>query len=319
MASLESWVQVVGYQHEVLHTGVLAAMLNSDDGPSIAAHLTQKDPSSVVDVGNVETEAELPGARGKADLTARLQLAGGKTVNLAVETKVHSNGSCEQLERTTENTDNSEGVFLALGLTSLKMSPHHVARVDSARWNWVGPTDWLKALKAVPDQGRPWLSHYKSALGSWRNELTCDQERDLGHLEWMNAVCAQLSNPARWTEIQSLQSGPVFSRSDWIVTPSQYVYIEFAGLHNTQRVLRLKVGGPSTSDVERLAECIRRDLHLLPPFSAGGGSGRGKRRTVAVTGDFKEDADGAALAAASAVEFLDERFQRTDQAGDAPT
>lgn len=312
MAEPKSWVQVVGYRHEVLHTGVLADLLDSRDGPSVAEGLTHQEPGSVGTVNEVKLESKLLGARGKADLTARMELVRGDLMCLAVETKVHSDGSRDQLERTTEGPDDSEGVLLALGLTSLKLLTRDTAQVSDvagAPWHRIGPSDWLQILDGVSDRERPWLPDYKASLASWTKFLDPRQKNELPHLRWMNRLLQALPDSDRWREIKTSQSGPLLSRFDWSEAPDKDIYLEFMGLHDKRRVLCVKVGGGTPDEIDELSERLGESLRKLRAFQLGGRRG-GRSRTVAVTSPLGDETTMAVNAVTEAINVLDELFVR---------
>lgn len=57
-----SWPQIVGYRHEILHTGVLRHLLDGEMGPRVASALTGLH---VAKVDWYDTEDRLPGRKGK--------------------------------------------------------------------------------------------------------------------------------------------------------------------------------------------------------------------------------------------------------------
>ena len=75
-----TWPELVGYRHEVLHTGVLHRFLNdSARGAAVASALTDAE---VVAVRQAAVERRVPGFKALADLVAQLELAGGETLSL---------------------------------------------------------------------------------------------------------------------------------------------------------------------------------------------------------------------------------------------
>lgn len=307
-APADSWVSVVGYQHEVLHTGVLAALLQGTDGPTVAARLTQRDSSEIADVHSVAREKRLPSGKGRADLTAELELVDGRHIPLAVETKIHSNGTCRQLERTTMGVQDAEGVLLALGLTSLKLTRRHIERGLSrqARWHWVGVGELYNIVNGLSARDRPWLPSYAEALRTWKYYLDPRQQVELKHLEWMNRVLQRLSRSTRWNEIKSLRSGPLLSRFDWC-QPGRDVYLEFMGSHDGRRFLCIKCSAENGEDLVDLEKAFVENADQLPAFHVGGRAG-GKSRTVLVTDDFGAGTSKAVQSAAQAVKVLDSLF-----------
>ena len=301
------WVDVVGYQHEVLHTGVMAALLGDPaHGPDLAARLTDREPGEVSAVCGVRREKKLNGARGKPDLRATLTLDGGERIPFAVETKVHSDATGDQLGRITSGVDGAEGILLALGLTSLKMTLRDaVFHDDGHPWYWVGPGEWLATIENVSPQGRAWLEDYRRAVGSWEDNLANGARTELDHLQWMNEVLALPDTPSGWDEIRTLQGGPFICRFDgW--GNGRGAFLQFAGAHDGKRSLSVKAGVDDPGDRDALEDLVRtlveKGEQQLRSFSHGGRSG-GHTRTVLMR--EVDDPHDASQAAADATTFLD--------------
>src|SRR4051812_1105246 len=112
-----AWPAIVGYQHEVMHTGVLAHLLDDEHrGPRLATRLIGEQ---VREICWYERERRLDGMNGRADLVALLRVADARR-DLAVETKVDSNASREQLDNTVGRA--GYGVLLAVGITGLHLT-----------------------------------------------------------------------------------------------------------------------------------------------------------------------------------------------------
>jgi hypothetical protein len=95
-----SWVELVGYQHEVVHTGVLNYLL--DYGSDAADQTRTRVAAALLDepvagVSDARREGRAGGS-GTPDLVARIALGDGLEFDFAVETKVDSNWSLDQLE-----------------------------------------------------------------------------------------------------------------------------------------------------------------------------------------------------------------------------
>lgn len=153
-----NWVDVVGYQHEVVHTGVLRHLLkDTTTGPALLKGL---GVAGVTSISNPVQEQRLGGRTrgpGKADLTATIEID-GRQVSLAVETKVDSHARREQLEATV--ADGEIGVLLAVGVSALQFDLDQT--IDRGAWHLVGPEDWLAALREV--QVEPELRAYVDAV-----------------------------------------------------------------------------------------------------------------------------------------------------------
>lgn len=266
-----TWVDVVGYRHEVLHTGVLAELLESEEGPAVAAELVGEDAGAFVGVESVKREGRIHRGAGTADLKATLVRRDGERVPLAVETKVDSNGSREQLERTASR-GSAEGVLLALGLTALKMSSTDTAEVsgEERRWHFVGPRNWLAILEKF-GRDRPYMPEYAAAVANWterldearqraaaggRAENRGGEARELEHLAWLAEVRETLG--AEWEPIRTLISGPVMTclvpRLDGVD-----VYVQFMGRNDGRRMLCLKCGaGAGPENLQDVATRVGR-------------------------------------------------------------
>lgn len=306
-----SWIDVVGYQHEVLHTGVLKALLDDpDEGPKLATRLLDRKVSGVQ---QTRREARLVHKGGKADLTAMLAV-GDALEPLAVETKVHSDGSSYQLSHTTAGAGTSHGILLALGLSALKLSRRDTADASGqeATWEFVGPNEWLAALADV-ELELPWLGAYRRAVGSWRDWLEgADLKEGTGlawerdHLRFFAAVRELLS--LDWTQLRSLQSGPVLTRFGWRAQGGGDIYLEFMGLRDGRRVLCLKCGVEEREKLPLVrAEVEQCRTDLASSFGPAGRRG-GRSTTVfqAELGDL--GAEEAAVLARTSAEVLDTRF-----------
>src|SRR4051794_34380412 len=92
-----SWVDLVGYQHEVVHTGALRELLGDNEHQLYVASALIGQP--VADVDRLETEKPVPPARGKVDLLGDANIAGrrARPCRVAVEMKVDSASTVEQL------------------------------------------------------------------------------------------------------------------------------------------------------------------------------------------------------------------------------
>ena len=87
---MQNWVELVGYQHEVVHTGALDALLSAEPhGTKIAQRLAGR--GDVRAVARSEWETHAGGRKGtRADLVSRREMADDSLLTLAVEMKVDS-------------------------------------------------------------------------------------------------------------------------------------------------------------------------------------------------------------------------------------
>jgi hypothetical protein len=91
------WVDVIGYQHEAMHTGVLAHLLRGSRAADVAAALI--GIGGVAAVEDVRREQRLKGTR-PVDLAASIIDGDGTRTRLAVEAKVDSAWTPQQLRET---------------------------------------------------------------------------------------------------------------------------------------------------------------------------------------------------------------------------
>lgn len=316
-----TWIDVVGYQHEVVHTGVLKALLEDEMGAELAAELTGRPLGAVerVDPHKVVAEQRLERGAGKADLTAQLELADGTIRRVAVETKVHSNGTRDQLQRTTGDLPDAEGVLLALGLTSLKMSVADTDEVSQSgsTWHFVGPERWIRALEGQAEVKGSWLPEYVAAVKAWVDTLDGRGPKELEHLRWMNDVREGLEYPERWGGIETMISGPLLSCFGWEDEPKLHdVYLQFMGHWDGRRVLCLKAGvaaqaeAAEPEDLQALIARLEQQQSRFPDLSPGGRKG-GRSRTILVSADLADNPAEAARIANRSVEALDDLFPQT--------
>ena len=304
---MASWVDVVGYEHSVLHAGVMWAVLG-DAGASagVASRLTGLPVSAV---NHVEREKAPRGSDRQADLVADLVLADGSTRVLAVETKVHTDGSVEQL-RERFGDAYGVGVLLAVGLSALKIGIWDTdnASSDRARWAFVDAARWLDVLEGV--EGRlAWLPPYLESLKQWSGWLAAGaateelpgrrMHLELDHLRWLADLRGHLRRPCDSTPITTLNAGaPMLTLWQWEFPGEGSAFVQLIGHLNGNRVLHLKVAVSDAAGLraltERVADAIKdTDLPQLQP--PGRRSSPGARSaTIALApldGDPKEGAE----------------------------
>lgn len=138
-----NWIEAVGYQHEVVHTGVLRWLLtDADVRCTVASRMVMAE---VTDVRDVRTEQRLGGrtkGAGKADLIAMLEIEGRGPTALAVETKVDGHAHLHQLEATAGDGD--IGVLLAVGLTAFQYD--WATTGPAGDWHRFDASAWLEVL-----------------------------------------------------------------------------------------------------------------------------------------------------------------------------
>jgi len=216
-----TWPLIVGYQHEVLHTGVLAHLAcDPDRGARLASVLTG---APVVRVERIRQEAKVPGFAGRADLVAEAELEDGERVSLAIETKVDSNASRKQLAATAASPH--LGVLLATGITALNLTQRDLGD-GLLGWVSAGPSLWATALSAAGAADDPVLRVYveevereacehrlaRELAGCPGDGCWLDHSRRgdglLEHYAWLAEVRERLDDPAEWWTYTN-RSGPL--------------------------------------------------------------------------------------------------------------
>ncbi len=161
-----NWVEVVGYRHEVVHTGVLRQLLSIPDGvgADVAEAFFGLEAKSVArdgccfDDGGPTTEVKIGQTRERADLGGWLRLSDGARTWALVETKVDSAGTRAQLDATARNSDVS--VLFAVGCSALARSAGDLQRDVAAELLSLPPVDRPNQHPAPFASGaREWIVH----------------------------------------------------------------------------------------------------------------------------------------------------------------
>jgi hypothetical protein len=243
------WIGIVGFRHEVAHTGVLRTILESDGAVSVARALTGDE--RIVAVSAPRQEVKLrDGVRRSIDLAAEMAFADGSPGCLAVETKVDSAWSPKQLQEMTP--EHAHGVLLALGHTALMVSPSDLSDLtEYARpWCLVGPREWAGIVREASDDET--LAGYATSLEVEADEHERARARvreggrvDFGrhpqtleHWAYFAEVADESGGGRRW-ERKALVSGPL--QTLWLPEwPDGAPYLELMG-HGSTRTLCAKV------------------------------------------------------------------------------
>lgn len=106
------WVQAVGYQHEVIHTGVLAHLLQGESRVAVAHALLGTDALAILNVKDPVREKRMR-ERRPIDLAATLLLSADRKRRLGVEVKVDSRWTPTQLTSTINDDDDVVNPTLA--------------------------------------------------------------------------------------------------------------------------------------------------------------------------------------------------------------
>jgi len=147
-----NWVDVVGFQIERVHTGVLYELLKDRETAEkiLQGIVEELEPDShiEVDVEKLMREAHAGGdPRKRADLVVEISIDGAEYERLAVETKVDSNCEREQLEN--EARAETKCVLLAVGITGMQW--RKPGRALPENWSFVDAHKWRQALAGVSE------------------------------------------------------------------------------------------------------------------------------------------------------------------------
>lgn len=276
------WVDAIGYQHEVVHTGLLAWLLKDPDlGPALCLELGLPEEKP----WEVRPESKVRGFEGIADLVATFQEGSGRSRYLAIETKVNSTRFDQriQLENTLQSSelpDGSRGVLLALGLTHLCLTQDDLGeQLVENGWRAIGPADWAGMLERIGVVKKaPILSSYVDRVraeadlhvraielaGKIDARGTVDSDplskgRSVEDFAWLREVRMEIARLpgvfacSEWFPYKN-QSGPlmgVFPQM-WTEVPVG-AFLEFMCDWKKRRFLCLKLGG-STEVPSKLRE-----------------------------------------------------------------
>jgi hypothetical protein len=251
-----TWPTLIGYRHEIMHTGVLRYLIgHPEHGPEVASALAGADVAAVLDV---RTEAAIPAFKGRADLVADVRLLDGSLVGLAVETKVDSNASYEQITATAEPPQ--LGVLLALGVTALAIGDRELAD-NAPGWRAFDPGRWAAILDRCGAEGDSLLGPYATEVRREAREHAAARElarRDgapservagarredglLEHYAWLAEIRDRLDDAGEWWTYTN-RSGPLMGlwRDDF-QQDGRDTFIEFM-CSDRERILCLKIGG----------------------------------------------------------------------------
>lgn len=248
------WVEVIGYQHEILHTAVLAHLLRGDHGAQVASALVGM--RGVTAVEDVRREQRLAGSR-PVDLAAWVVERDGTRTRLAVEVKVDSAWTPGQVRETVPS--DCYGVLLAVGYTALAATAHDLAALarEGGLWRLVRPRDWGNIVRDQADGDHELGRYARRVLEEAREHadalqavadghpVTAAPDRDaraLGHWAYFHEVIRDRDDVADW-DGKTLRSGPLLTY--WVADHDGDVgdYLEFMG-EGDRRSLCVKTYAP---------------------------------------------------------------------------
>jgi hypothetical protein len=269
------WPEIVGYRFEVLHTGVLAELLNGATGSQVAAALVG-NARAAGSVGDVVFEPRIGSSSRKADLRFSLEERPGTVTAVLVETKVDSVPGAEQLEHMAKQAEGARLVYLSVGYSTYLLPVQRRLFRDGG-WSVVTVDEWLTLLDGLELTGD--LATYRECVRDevrrhadtldlvahtdWRERLDAadvDARTRWGaRVRWIDEVRNALAadDPGWWDETWAAETvnGTQFGREikEWKAKFSgeqhANVYIEVIANHEAQW-LALKSGG-STAELRR--------------------------------------------------------------------
>lgn len=249
-----TWIDVVGYRYEFLHTGVLQWLLESPEHAApVARELTGR--SGITFIGRVTPQGHAGGRRRtRPDLVAEV-IDGGEERLLAIEMKVDSGATREQLENMAKPGDIV--VLQAVGLASLRL--RDFTDPGSTEWAVADLAHWADILarlgdlpSAIEDYRRAVLreaDEHREARELARILAPHDENWRLGQTlqewAWLDEVVTEAARAGLPTGFSghTVQSGPVqFWRDSWAPLPGGGgLYIDIM-VDQGQRRLAIKAG-----------------------------------------------------------------------------
>lgn len=281
------WVEAIGYERELVHTAALRYILATPAGAAIASALICNG-SCVVAVDTPRTEQRLRGRR-PIDLAARLTFAEGGGRMLAVETKVDSAWTPDQLRATVPRA--AHGVLLAVGYTALAVTDTDLASFDDeydVPWRRIGPDRFAEIVRAHAGADRDLTSYaghlerealdHAAALDAVRAGRAVEFGRApvaLGHWAYFQEAISGRDDIAQWTR-KTQVSGPLLTLfPEHLRRFDSGDYLEFMG-EGERRSLCVKTYAPA--GVGTLARARERLQDLFDDFA---GATRPRGRTSA--------------------------------------
>lgn len=270
------WVDAIGYQHEVLHTGVLAHLLRGELGPQVAGELAGRP--SVTGVERVRREPRLGSSR-PVDLAVSVVERGDSRTRLAIEVKVDSAWTPEQLRETVPS--DCYGVLLAVGYTALAATDADMAALSEdggGPWRLVRPREWARIVRDHAG-GDPELTRYADRVLEEAREhddaleavvagrpVTAAVDRDaraLSHWTYFHEVIHDRDDVSEWDR-KTLVSGPLLTY--WAADHDGDVgdYLELMGHGDGRRSLNVKTYAPPSTGA--LAESRSRLREVLADY-----------------------------------------------------
>ncbi|MBI2692616.1 MAG: hypothetical protein HYX29_11810 [Solirubrobacterales bacterium] len=150
-----TWVDVAGYLHEPLHTRMLNALLEAAS-PSVRGEMLARltdDPKFKRELQITPDLEHSYVPRRRVDLALEVRSESGPLARVAVETKVDSKWSEDQLFSSLDESVEI-GILFLVGMTSLSVTQHQLAELKSPAgernpWHVVQVKDWLDTLTAA--------------------------------------------------------------------------------------------------------------------------------------------------------------------------
>ncbi len=275
-----TWVDVVGFQIEKVHTGVLATLLEDPRTAPPVLHsllaLGRFKASTVKDSVERESHASGGASRTRADLVAIAEFRNGSKREVAIETKVDSN--CDYIQLTRTASPEVSCLLLAVGVTGLQWR----GRELPGGWRLIDAGRWLATLDSVgrlPDV----LAVYRDAVAAeveMQEMAFLDANGELGAAEswrpgrgqlprwqrlrdwaWLAEVRSYLDHGEKHGGRDEPRSGPVmyFETSKRSLANGVQVYADLM-IDGGVRKLVIKGDGGIPDQRARTWEALGRDL-----------------------------------------------------------
>jgi hypothetical protein len=249
------WVQAVGFQREVLHTGAVRHLLRGPRGRDVARALTGDE--LIGEITGTQVEARLVrGGRRPVDLAATVTTTNGTPGAIGIEVKVDSAWSGHQLRETVPA--DARGVLLAVGHTHLAVTENDMCHLDDDyehRWRCIGPRQLAEIVEPHAD-GDAELAGYarhlrreadeheaaRAAIRAGQPVTSARDAQALGHWAYFGEVLAMRKDAYGWDRKTPI-SGPLVTW--WLPghTDGTGDYLEFMG-EGDRRSLCIKTHAP---------------------------------------------------------------------------
>jgi hypothetical protein len=297
-----------------MSAGLLAQALY--DLPVFVGEEAGDIPMVIQHAGNPQREANAPGSQrgAKADLVFDFSLSREQAGVMAIEMKVDSAGSHDQLRKTAGS--DADAVLLALGLAGYRLSRFDtevVNREDGRAWRFADVVAWHRILNDVigdvPDLP-PFIVDYLAELSDQAHRHAEAGERarrgedsrgngfwQLDHCAWLAAVREELDDrDAEWALDRQI-SGELMHNAfpgRWRHGSGADLYLQFDGNWEGRRTMALRVGSTTAEAITGLRadaafQAAAREIGMQPAAGSVAHNWRSAPVSVAVLTGARPD------------------------------